>query len=116
MAYDSLERTGDEPLPETDAVFLASLAAPLPARSATPAAPPASSPQDGVDASTVKSAVDASLRWQISETLDLAVDATVARHEYDDRINLLGSSGDGCQLKLWIDLPADPLHFTRVEQ
>jgi outer membrane receptor protein involved in Fe transport len=38
--------------------------------------------------------VDIALRWQITETFDLAVDGTIARHEYDSKIDLLGSSGD----------------------
>jgi outer membrane receptor protein involved in Fe transport len=45
-------------------------------------------------ASTLHYGLDLSLRWQLTESVDLALDGTVARHEYDDRINLIGSSGD----------------------
>jgi iron complex outermembrane receptor protein len=38
--------------------------------------------------------VDFSVRWQVAETVDLAVDGTVARHEYDSEINLLGVRDD----------------------
>ncbi len=46
------------------------------------------------DAKTRHYGVDISLRWQFAQTFDLAVDGTFARHEYDSKINLLGSSGD----------------------
>ncbi|MEP5763065.1 MAG: TonB-dependent receptor [Halieaceae bacterium] len=41
-------------------------------------------------AKTLHYGLEVSLRWQMTSTLDLAVDATLARHEYDDDINLLG--------------------------
>jgi outer membrane receptor protein involved in Fe transport len=51
-------------------------------------------------ASTLHYGMDLSLRWQFATDLDLAVDATLARHEYDSDIDLLGSSGniDGNQI------------------
>ena len=45
-------------------------------------------------ASTLHYGLDLTLRWQITEALDLALDGTLARHEYDSDIRLLGSSGD----------------------
>ena len=45
-------------------------------------------------ASTVHYGLDASLRWQFAADFDLALDATLARHEYDSDIDLLGSSGN----------------------
>ena len=46
------------------------------------------------DASTLHYGIDLGLRWQISDALDLALDGTLARHEYDSNIALLGSSGN----------------------
>jgi iron complex outermembrane receptor protein len=45
-------------------------------------------------AKTIHYGLDVSLRWQFTESLDLAVDGTVARHEYDNNANLLGVSTD----------------------
>ncbi|MEE4660007.1 MAG: TonB-dependent receptor [Halieaceae bacterium] len=45
-------------------------------------------------ARTLHYGVDFSLRWQLSRTLGLALDGTLARHEYDSDTALLGSSGD----------------------
>ena len=45
-------------------------------------------------ASTLHYGLDFSLRWQIANDWDIAVDGTVARHEYDSRTRLLGTSGD----------------------
>ena len=44
-------------------------------------------------ASTEHYGLDATLRWRFLEDWDLALDATVQRHEYADDISLLGSSG-----------------------
>lgn len=44
-------------------------------------------------ASTLHYGLDLGLRWQVTETVDLALDASFARHEYDSDIDLLGSSG-----------------------
>ena len=51
-------------------------------------------------ASTLHYGLDVSLRWQFATDFDFAVDATLARHEYDSDIDLLGSSGnlDGNQI------------------
>ena len=45
-------------------------------------------------ADTLHYGLDFSLRWQFAENFDLAVDATLQRHEYDDDINLFGSNRD----------------------
>ena len=45
-------------------------------------------------ADTLHYGLDVSLRWQLSEAVDLALDGTLQRHEYDSAINLLGSGGD----------------------
>jgi outer membrane receptor protein involved in Fe transport len=45
-------------------------------------------------ASTLHYGVDFSLRWQLPANLDLAVDGTFARHEYDSDTSLIGSSGN----------------------
>ncbi len=45
-------------------------------------------------ASTLHYGLDLGLRWQLTETLDVALDASLARHEYDSDINLLGTSGN----------------------
>ncbi len=44
-------------------------------------------------ASTLHYGLDLGLRWQLTDTVDLALDASLARHEYDSDIELLGSSG-----------------------
>ncbi len=45
-------------------------------------------------ARTVHYGIDFSLRWQLSNAFDLAMDGSLARHEYDSAIALLGSSGN----------------------
>jgi outer membrane receptor protein involved in Fe transport len=45
-------------------------------------------------ASTLHYGLDFALRWQLTEAVDIAVDGTLAHHEYDSEIQLLGSSGD----------------------
>jgi outer membrane receptor protein involved in Fe transport len=45
-------------------------------------------------AKTLHYGLDATLRWQLASTVDLALDATVARHEYDSNPELLGVTGD----------------------
>ena len=45
-------------------------------------------------AKTLHYGLDMSARWQISDALLLALDGTVAQHEYDSAIDLLGSSGN----------------------
>jgi outer membrane receptor protein involved in Fe transport len=45
-------------------------------------------------ASTLHYGLEVSLRWQLAQTVDFALDATLAHHEYDSDINLLGSSGN----------------------
>jgi iron complex outermembrane recepter protein len=45
-------------------------------------------------ASTLHYGIDVSLRWNLPANFDLAMDANVARHEYDSDIELIGSSGD----------------------
>jgi iron complex outermembrane receptor protein len=46
------------------------------------------------DARTLHYGVDFSIRWQLTDNIDLAVDGTYAHHEYDRNISLLGSSGN----------------------
>ncbi|MEM0953974.1 MAG: TonB-dependent receptor, partial [Pseudomonadota bacterium] len=46
------------------------------------------------DARTLHYGIDVSARWQISNALSLSLDGTLAQHEYDSAINLLGSTGD----------------------
>ncbi len=45
-------------------------------------------------ASTLHYGLDLGLRWQVTDTVDLALDASFAQHEYDSDIELLGSSGN----------------------
>jgi len=44
-------------------------------------------------AATLHYGLDLSVRWRILESLELALDGTLARHEYEGDIDLLGSSG-----------------------
>lgn len=45
-------------------------------------------------ASTLHYGIDISLRWQLAETFDLALDINFARHEYSSDTQLFGSSGN----------------------
>ncbi len=45
-------------------------------------------------ASTLHYGLDVSLRWNLPRNFDFAMDANIARHEYDSDISLIGSSGD----------------------
>jgi len=46
------------------------------------------------NAATRHYGLDFSVRWQFATNFDLAIDGTLARHEYDNDVRLLGTSGD----------------------